>query len=60
MSNDSDTKCIRIEYEFPMLRAIYFAQYHDDGQSDDEVREAFAAEQPRARVRKIERLQDSV
>lgn len=60
MSDDNDrpvdgTKAIRVEYEIPPLRAVYFAEFLDDGQPDDEVRRAFLLREPKARVRKIER-----
>lgn len=52
------SKYLRIEYEIPPLRAIYEGYYEDDGQTDDELREAFAQESPSHRIRKIERLDD--
>lgn len=47
---------IRVEYEIPPLRAIYMRQYHDDGQSDEEIVGAFHIEVGKEyRVRKITR-----
>lgn len=47
---------LRVEYEIPPLRAIYFAEFHDDGQEDSEILEHFRQQRPARVVRKICRV----
>lgn len=51
------TKVLRIEYEIPPLRAIYFSDFHDDGWTDEEAKEFFIGHEQGSRVRKITRLE---
>lgn len=46
---------IFVEYEIWPLRAIYRLYFADDGQTDDEVRATYMAENPSHRIRKIGR-----
>lgn len=49
------TKVIRVHYEIPPFRGIYWAEFQDDGQSDAEVQRTFLLRNPSARIRKIGR-----
>lgn len=49
-------KYVRIEYEIPPMRAIMSTWVEDQPEMlDDEIREAFEHENPRAVIRKFER-----
>lgn len=47
---------MRIEYEYPPMRAIHATWFEDEPQfTDDEMKAAFLEKHPRAKIRKIER-----
>ena len=52
-------KTIRVEYEIPPLRAIYTAEFEDDGMDNDTIIAALGQQEPLWRVRKIERVEDA-
>lgn len=51
---------IRIEYEFPPMRAIYSTWLADIPEADEkDIRDYFAREHPHGVIRKIERISKS-
>ena len=49
-------KYVRIEYEMPPLRSIISTWFEDQPEMlDDEIREEFGRQFPRAKIRKFER-----
>jgi hypothetical protein len=55
MGEQASQTMIRVEYENPPMRAIYFEYYADNGESDEQIQAGFAELHPHSNIRKIER-----